>query len=77
MDATAEASWAVSRGDNWDAERPNRTCEKISSVGRGGVEVRVISGLAAVPRMRTIAVKAGSARTAARSRRIRAGSSER
>ena len=69
-DAAAEASVAASSGESCEADAPNSTCESTSSFGSTGVEVSVISGLAAVPSMRITAVSEGSSRVAVRSRRM-------
>ncbi len=70
---TVEASCAVSARDSCEAEEPNSTCARISSCGRLGVEERVISGLAAVPLIRTVALSEGASQVAVRSSRICSG----
>ncbi len=65
-----EASWAVWAPESWEAELPNSTWDRISDWGRDGVEVRVICGLAAVPAIRTVALRLGPSQVAVRSRRI-------
>ena len=69
-DDSAEANWAASTADSCEAERPNSTSDRISSLGSEGDEARVISGRAAVPRIRTVTVSAGSARVASSCRRM-------
>ncbi len=68
-----DASSAVCAPDSCEAEAPNSTCDMISSCGRLGVELKVISGLAAVPRICTLAVTVGASHAADRSSRIRSG----
>ncbi len=68
-----DASSAVWAPDSCEAEVPNSTWAMISSGGRLGDEVMVISGLAAVPLIRTVAVMVGASQDAVRSSRIRSG----
>ncbi len=68
-----EASWAVWDPDSCEAELPNSTCDRISDCGSEGLEVRVISGLAAVPAILTVAERLGPSQVAVRSSRICSG----
>ncbi len=68
-----EASWAVWAPLSWEAELPNSTWDSTSDWGREGVEVRVITGLAAVPAIFTDAVRLGPSQVADRSSRICSG----